>query len=206
MLKKVKSGFSLVELSLVLIIVALIISAVVSGKSLVQNSKLTLLHSEMQTLKIALGNYISDNKLVSFKLGTEKGEINLYNLMDQGYLEDGSVVNYDGTAISATSSNKEKTKKAMFKSKYSGGAWQYAGDANDVKVQFGKVKKADGTMDALLTGAMAKTFQTKYEKFGSIIMNEIDTTEGANKGHGVKYSGGTTVTVLDVHFLDGAQN
>ena len=159
----------------------------------------------MQTLKIALGNYISDNKLVSFGLGTEKGEINLYNLMDQGYLEDGSVVNYDGAAFSTTSSGKEKTKKAMFKSKYSGGAWQYAGLDSDVKVQFGKVK-ADGTMDALLTSAMAKTFQTKYEKFGSIIMNEIDTTEGANKGHGVKYSGGTTATVLDVHFLDGAQN
>ena len=202
MLKKVKSGFSLVELSLVLIIVALIISAVVSGKALVQNSKLTLLHSEMQTLKIALGNYVNDNKLVSFKLGTEKGEINLYSLMDQGYLEDGSVVNYDGAAFSTTSSGKNKIKKAMFKSKYSGGAWQYAGNT-DVEVQFGKVKKADGTMEALLTSAMARTFQVKYEKFGSIMINDEDTN---NKGHGAQYNGGTAKEILIIHFLGGAQN
>lgn len=93
MLKKVKSGFSLVELSLVLIIVALIISAVVSGKSLVTNSKLTMLHSEMQTLKIALGNYINDNQKSSFIAGTD---ISLYYLMNDGYLEDKTVVNYDG--------------------------------------------------------------------------------------------------------------
>ena len=198
MLKKVKSGFSLVELSLVLIIVALIISAVVSGKSLVQNSKLTLLHSEMQTLKIALGNYINDNQKSSFIAGTD---INLYDLMNEGYLEDKTVVNYDNTEI--TTNSAKTSEKVIFKSKYSGGVWQYAGTAGDVIVKFGKVSSTDGTMSGLLPGAMARTFQTKYEKVGSIMVNDEDSN---NKGHGIGYNGGTDKIELKIYFLDGAQN
>ena len=195
MLKKVKSGFSLVELSLVLIIVALIISAVVSGKSLVTNSKLTMLHSEMQTLKIALGNYINDNQKSSFLAGTD---INLYDLMNDGYLEDKTVVKFNGSEIKSSDGSSVKNKTSnIFKSKYSGGVWQYAGDANDVIVKFGKVKKDDGTMEALMTNLMAKNFQTKYQKSGSIMMK--DKT-------GTQYTGGTTQVVLTIYFLDGAQN
>ena len=192
MLKKVKSGFSLVELSLVLIIVALIISAVVSGKSLVQNSKLTLLHSEMQTLKIALGNYINDNQLGSFLAGTD---VNLYDLMNEGYLEDGTVTTYKGSEIT---SDKAKKTSDIFKSKYSGGVWQYAGDASDVIVKFGKAPDSEtGDVGALLTGLMAKNFQSKYQKSGSIMMKEKT---------GTQYTGGTTQVVLTIYFLNGAQN
>lgn len=194
MLKKVKSGFSLVELSLVLIIVALIISAVVSGKSLVTNSKLTLLHSEMQTLKIALGNYINDNQKSSFIAGTD---IMLYDLMNDGYLEDKTVVNYDGNEI--TSSSVKKSAKVIFKSKYSGGAWRYAGDANDVIVKFGKAPTADGgEVSALLTSLMLKNFQTKYQKSGSIMMKDKTGTAYDPKTD--------TTAVLTVYFLNGAQN
>lgn len=185
MLKKVKSGFSLVELSLVLIIVALIISAVVSGKSLVTNSKLTMLHSEMQTLKIALGNYINDNQKSSFLAGTD---IMLYDLMNDGYLEDKTVVNYDGNEI--TSSSAKKSEKVIFKSKYSGGAWQYAGTAEDIIVNFGKVQKTDGALSALLPEVMVKNFQKKYEKAGSITITDATAD----------------TSILEATFLDGAQN
>ena len=196
MLKKVKSGFSLVELSLVLIIVALIISAVVSGKSLVQNSKLTLLHSEMQTLKIALGNYINDNQLGSFAVGTD---INLYNLMDEGYLENKTVTTFNGSEITSGDTSSVKNKKSnIFKSKYSGGVWQYAGNASDVIVNFGKAPDSETEdVGVLLTGLMAKNFQVKYQKSGSIMMK--DKT-------GTQYTGGTTQVVLTVYFLNGAQN
>ena len=199
MLKKVKSGFSLVELSLVLIIVALIISAVVSGKSLVQNSKLTLLHSEMQTLKIALGNYISDNQLSSFLAGTD---ISLYNLMNEGYLEDKTVFQKDGTTVSTASDPTD-----IFKSNYSGGIWRYVGTKDDVIVKFGKLKKTagsgkiDGKMEQLLATGPAAVFKNKYEKTNSIkIENVNESTQG---------SGSNVVTIdagLQITFLDGAQN
>ena len=197
MLKKVKSGFSLVELSLVLIIVALIISAVVSGKSLVQNSKLTLLHSEMQTLKIALGNYINDNQIGSFEAGTN---ITLYNLMEQGYLEEGTVYNTTGTAVSVAAN-----KDDVFKSKYSGGIWRYIGTKDDVIVKFGKFKKTtdgtvDGKMERLLDTKMARLFVNKYSKPGSIEIADVNEPE---EGAG---SSATTQSGLTVKFLDGAQN
>ena len=182
MLKKVKSGFSLVELSLVLIIIALIISAVVSGKSLVTNSKLTMLHSEMQTLRIALGNYINDNQKSAF---TNVTDVSLYDLMSDGYLEDDTVKTYaDADASSAAATD-------IFKSKYSGGAWQYAGTADETIVEFGKVASADGAMTALLTDNMVKNFQTKYQKPGA-----IEITDAGNTG----------TSILKVEFLDGAQN
>ena len=199
MLKKVKSGFSLVELSLVLIIVALIISAVVSGKSLVQNSKLTLLHSEMQTLKIALGNYINDNQKSSFIAGTD---INLYDLMNEGYLEDKTVTKFGGSEIKSSATSGIKNNKSnIFKSKYSGGVWKYAGDANDVIVKFGKLKKTnDGSvtevMEQLLTTNQATIFKNKYEKAGAIkIENENPQTDNPTADSG-----------LQITFLDGAQN
>ena len=193
MLKKVKSGFSLVELSLVLIIVALIISAVVSGKSLVQNSKLTLLHSEMQTLKIALGNYINDNQLGSFTAGSD---VNLYSLMDEGYLEDKTVTAYNGSEVKSSGAKK---KSNVFKSKYSGGVWQYLGENQDVIVKFGKAPTSETSeVSALLTGLMAKNFQVKYQKSGSIVMNE-----STGKAYDPKTN---PTTVLTVYFLNGAQN
>ena len=199
MLKKAKSGFSLVELSLVLIIVALIISAVVSGKSLVTNSKLTMLHSEMQTLKIALGNYINDNQKSSFAVGTD---INLYDLMNDGYLEDKTVVNYNGSEI--TSSSVKKSARVIFKSKYSGGVWQYAGTTNDVIVKFGKLKKADGgsvdgKMEQLLTTNQATIFKNKYEKAGAIKIENKNSQDAQGSNPAVEGS-------LEITFLDGAQN
>ena len=47
--------------------------------------------------------------------------------MNDGYLEDKTVVNYDGNEITSSNSNAKKSEKVIFKSKYSGGAWQYAG-------------------------------------------------------------------------------
>ena len=198
MLKKVKSGFSLVELSLVLIIVALIISAVVSGKSLVQNSKLTLLHSEMQTLKIALGNYINDNQLGSFLAGTD---VNLYDLMNEGYLEDGTVTTYNGSEIT---SDKAKKTSDIFKSKYSGGVWRYAGTKDYVIVKFGKLKKEDdgsvkGGIEQLLDTKMVKIFKNKYEKAGSIEIENKNYQNADSSNPAV--DGGLQIT-----FLDGAQN
>ena len=193
MLKKVKSGFSLVELSLVLIIVALIISAVVSGKSLVQNSKLTLLHSEMQTLKIALGNYISDNQKSSFIAGTD---IMLYDLMNDGYLEDKTVVNYDGNEI--TSSSAKKSAKVIFKSNYSGGAWRYAGTKDDVIIRFGKID-SDGKMQQLLGTGPATVFKNKYEKTASISIKNVNYEAAKGDAPEIEAS-------LQITFLNGAQN
>ena len=176
MFRNVKSGFSLVELSLVLIIVALIISAVISGKSLITNSKLTVLNSEMQTLKIALGNYINDEGITDYS-----EEKIFFNLMDKGYLEGKSITTYAG----ATSTVGAKTD--IFKSKVNGGAWQYAAVAADPQINFGKVAATDGAMTALLDETVANNFVKKYAKTGSI---EIKNNS----------------QIVEVTFLNGAQN
>lgn len=52
-LKRKKSGFSLIELSLVIIIIAIIIVAIVSGQALVTNSKLVSTSSVVKKIRIA---------------------------------------------------------------------------------------------------------------------------------------------------------
>ena len=193
MFKNVKSGFSLVELSLVLIIVALIISAVISGKSLITNSKLTVLNSEMQTLKIALGNYINDEGITDYTSSDNDSDtkISLYKLMNKGYLEKDTVLSKSGSVSTATDADD------VYKSKVNGGGWIYNSDGTNAGVL---VTNAKNQTQGLLEETDANNFKKKYQKSGSI---NIDV------GEGIKSETDDTATgkfVIMAEFLNGAQN
>ena len=75
-----KKGFSLVELSIVLIIVGLIIAGVMGSKSLIENAKVNVLVSEIQTMTTAINNYINDYKPI------DATSITPANLVSQDYV------------------------------------------------------------------------------------------------------------------------
>ena len=80
MKKNNKKGFSLVELSIVLIIVALLVSGVISGRSLINNSRVNLINSEYTTLKIAIRTYIDNNNIRNYT----STNINFASLINDG--------------------------------------------------------------------------------------------------------------------------
>ena len=182
MFKNVKSGFSLVELSLVLIIVSLIVSAVISGKSLITNAKLTVLNSEMQTLRIAFGGFVSDNGTIDYT------KISLYDLMDQGYLDTGTVLCNDGENKGKQSTT--ASEKDIYKSKLTGAAWNYVGKADAIAPMFGATSDP-GNVGYLDTNA-ANSFVKKYERKGSIEITLKDIADSNKK-------------CLIVDFKNGAQ-
>jgi len=57
MIKTEKSGFTLVELAVVLIIIGIIVTGIVSGKELIRNSKLTSVVTSMQNYLIAVNTF-----------------------------------------------------------------------------------------------------------------------------------------------------
>lgn len=52
-----KLGFTLLELSIVLVIIGLIVGGVVAGQNLIRNAELNSIHSNFTQIKIALNNY-----------------------------------------------------------------------------------------------------------------------------------------------------
>ncbi len=109
-LNQFKSAFSLVELSIVLIIIGLLISAVISGKALIDQAKINVIMREVETIRMALLNYIDDGKsLTTMFSGNIK--MNIDQLLDTGYLP------YDGTVVNNGYSDH------VYKSKVSNNAW-----------------------------------------------------------------------------------
>ncbi len=107
-----KSAFSLVELSIVLIIIGLLISAVIGGRALIDQAKINVIKSELETIRIALANYINDGQ----PLNTESVEydgpaIGPEELINAGYLEDPGLIVHNGY------------NDHVYKSKVSNNAW-----------------------------------------------------------------------------------
>ena len=115
--------------------------------------------------------------------------------MNEGYLEDGSVVQKDGITAST-----EANKDDIFKSNYSGGAWRYAGKPSDTIVIFGQID-TKGNMQQLLATGPAAVFKNKYEKTTSIKIENIASTKTGSGSSERTTDGGLYIT-----FLDGAQN
>ena len=85
-----KKAFSLIEISIVLIIVALLVAGIVSGKSLITNARMNVLNSELTTLQIAMKNYINNNNLSfeGFESTDPDKQFSIKDLVNDGYLED----------------------------------------------------------------------------------------------------------------------
>lgn len=60
MYKKCDSGFTLVELSIVLIVIALLAATITVGKSLIQTAKIRSLISQMREIEIATNTFIEN--------------------------------------------------------------------------------------------------------------------------------------------------
>ena len=160
-----KKGFSLVELSIVLIIVALLVSGVIGGRSLINSSKINLINSEYTTLKIALRSYIDNNNARVYT--TDK--VNFDTLIENGYLDENS----NFSAISASSSKE----KEGYPSKISGANWYYKYD--EAKEQFvlilaSTTDNAKGVLDEKLCSQFTGRFGTNEK----VLKTECTETTG----------------------------
>lgn len=79
-----KKGYSLIEISIVLTIIAFIIAGTIGGKSLLDSSKINLLYSETSTLKLAIKSYMEDNGITSLY---STNSIKIETLIKEGYLK-----------------------------------------------------------------------------------------------------------------------
>lgn len=142
---KSKKGFSLVELSIVLIIVALLIAGVISGKSLINNSKMNLINSEFNTLKVALRTYIDNNGLSDYS------KIVFEDLISDGYLDE---------------YNDYKSGNIYYTSKVAGAAWYYTVDDNgNISLILGKTSGTSIPQDTdtgVIDGKFCKQFGSKF--------------------------------------------
>ena len=158
-----KKGFSLVELSIVLIIVALLIAGVISGKSLINNSKMNLINSEFNTLKVALRTYIDNNNLSDF------AGITFKDLIADGYLDEYNDYN---------SANKH------YVSKVAGAAWYYEADASgNITLTFAKSSASgntDGKSIGMVEGKFCKQFGSKFSGVKASITAATTTGTGSN--------------------------
>ncbi len=101
-----KSAFSLVELSIVLIIIGLLIGAVISGKALIDQAKIITIRNEFEEIKNAVSLYIHDR-------GIPTDENIMYNFPEElakyGYIEKSKLFTTD-TGGSTLGSIKSKIK------------------------------------------------------------------------------------------------
>lgn len=176
-----KKGFSLVELSIVLIIVALLIAGVISGKSLINNSKMNVINSEVNTLKIALRSYIDNNGIINYDNSTGNGKISLYNMIEEGYLDEPK--NYSGTSVL----------DKCYPSKISGGCWYYQYNNGNSRFELTLASKVDqvsgskSILDSKLCTQFMKKFtnnsskSSKHNAIESSCDNDAHNTTGKKR-------------------------
>lgn len=168
-------GFSLMELSIVLIVVALLIAGVISGKSLIQSAKMNVIKSEMETLKIATRMYVDSygEAITDFAAGTSAGDfkkneiISINNMFLKGYL--------DGTGNSSESISEDATYKSTSEA---GAKWYYAGEAAAIKF----VLAGSAVDTAMIDEVVCDRFATRYTSDAMTIA----CTDGAAVSNGKK--------------------
>lgn len=93
---KIRSGFSLFEIAIVLTVIAVLISCVVSGKVLLDGAKMNLMYSEINSIKLALIAFINDNNITENSIykkdlyGTYN--IGILDLANSGYIKKDKVI------------------------------------------------------------------------------------------------------------------
>ncbi len=162
--KRANKGFSLVELSIVLIIIGLLIAAVISGKALINSAKLAVIKSELETIKIATRNYtdtydISDYTAAATADKLKNEKISMYHLSNSGYLE-GSLTADDNVEAGLTS-------------KVTGNAWYYVGDSS---VMAFDLASASSKTTPALDYAICSQFAGKYSEAGTMEIYCATTT------------------------------
>ena len=99
---QIKKGFSLFEIGMVLTIIAVLISCVAGGKALLDSAKMNLIHSEMNTIKLALMTFIKDNNMLENFIYNETAggdyPINMLDLTASGYLQKNKAKNNGGSS------------------------------------------------------------------------------------------------------------
>lgn len=169
-----KKGFSLVELSIVLIIVALLVSGVVGGRSLINNSKINLINSEYTTLKIAIRSYIDNNNLREYAAD----KINFKTLIDNGYVDDNS------NFVAVTASTVVSKEKEGYPSKINGANWYYSYDAtggNYILTLASSSNNTKGILEEKLCNQFAGRFGSNEKVLKTECKAEESATDSSNK-------------------------
>lgn len=151
-----KKAFSLIEISIVLIIVALLVAGIVSGKSLITNARMNVLNSELTTLQIAMKNYINNNNLSfeGFESTDPDKQFSIKDLVNDGYLEDDNHIELEDTSY-------------CYKSKTNDNCWKFGGYTEIPSDAFGKNRKyafvlsLNNKIDRKLCNQFSKKFSKK---------------------------------------------
>lgn len=158
-----KKAFSLVEISIVLIVIALLISGIISGKSLITNAKINIINSELETLKIAIDNYVEDNKIADLS------EINIGSLINNGYLDENAYIEYNYKYISGYDDNGNyqisSDSAIAYPSKIAGASWFMKGDIDSYELIIGsKSSKQSPTTQSVynLLNSVGSIFDEKF--------------------------------------------
>lgn len=153
-------AFSLIEISIVLIVISLIIGCIVGGKSLLIRAKINIIISELDSFKIAIRDYVITNKITNIGL-IDNGNIDYIpcfsTLIDNGYLYESNnfIKNID-------SCNKE-----YYNSKLSSTGWFIDYGDNFILLSLANIdsyKDNANNLIATIDDKVCKQFKDKYDK------------------------------------------
>jgi prepilin-type N-terminal cleavage/methylation domain-containing protein len=101
-MKNNTKGFSLIELSIVLIIIGLLIAGITGGASLIKSAELRSTISEVRNYQTAVNAFYTEK---GYLPGTQQGSTNQMNLLYSGTaweeLNDAKITDFDATATTA---------------------------------------------------------------------------------------------------------
>lgn len=167
-----KKGFSLVELSIVLIIVALLVSGVIGSRSLINNSKINLINSEYTTLKIAIRSFIDNNNARVYTAD----KINFETLIENGYLDDSSNFVAGGDLL-------DSKEKEGYPSKISGANWYYKYDQDNESYVL-VLASTGGNTRGILDEKLCAQFASRFGTNEKVLKTECDSDTGGTTDNG----------------------
>ena len=151
--KKKASGFSLIEISMVLLIVGIIVGATLKGRDLIESAQLKSMASDVGAIKIAYANYVNsygnlpgDDKLAKERFGTavENGD------------GDGKTSEADAKKVFSHLHAAGLIDSPTFKTPKIGGVYEIISDKSKVML-----KISDGGDEGLLTGKQLASITPK---------------------------------------------
>jgi prepilin-type N-terminal cleavage/methylation domain-containing protein len=162
-----KKGFSLLETSVVLVIVSITITSIFTTDTLLKKARINLINSEFETLDTAKEFYLKDN------LGTvdfSENNINFEKLIKQGYLE----------ANKNFLPNTDKTKEC-YPSKLKSGCWYRSYNEQREYFILASLNSADvGVLDSNLCTQFLNKFNKKIKNVEIDKQNNVSCIDSSN--------------------------